>query len=524
MVIQSQTQSQSYWQNRFELTDADVEQIYNHLLEVERPQSADELASVVIEHRVAQEKQEIKRRLDGRVVYQPANHYEEGDELVFPALGFAYGTVVGTRPGANPEAGSFTVIRVEVDGKEREFAADLEYEHALNRNNGSIFDALEMIEAEELTDLYGDLVTGRIAAGLEERDAFVRLGNHWFLKALLTEVNVGHLNLAEAVLDMFGGGPLPPEEILPHLDLGDDAPASTQAFSLNYALLQDNRFDEVAPPGKVGWYLRRMEPPAVREVPGRLVYNPMPYDRNALTPELRLLERELDDEWSDLEPVKTAHPVLLSLTYPHRWAGTLPLSARTSVLFPTGRAARQRIVFVEEESQEEIVGWVVKEHRYVYGLEAWYQQNEIPIGGFISLRPGPEPGVILLDYDRRRGQREWVRLATVDENRIQFTLERRTISCGYDELLIVGTDYVAAIDALWRRADTNNRSVESLLRELFPELAGLTPQQTVHAKTLYSAINMLRRMPPGPLFAELVTNRAFVSVGDHYWQYEPARS
>lgn len=523
-MIQSQTQTQSYWQNRFELTDADVEQIYNHLLEVERPQSAAELVAVVIAHRVAQEKQEIKRRLAGRAVYQPAHHYDVGDELVFPALDFAYGTVVGTRPGTNPEAGRFTVIRVQVNGKEREFAADLEYEHVLNRENGSIFEALEMIEAHELAELYGDLVADRISAGLEEREAFLRLGDQWFLQALLTEVNIGHLNLAEAVLDMYGGGPLPPEEVLPHLDLGEDVPEATQVFSLNYALLQDNRFDEVAPPDKIGWFLRRMEPQAVRETPGRLVYNPIPYDRSALTPELRLLESELDDEWSDLEPAKNPQPVVLTLTFPHRWAGTLPLSARTSPLFPTGRAARQRILFIDEQTQEEIVGWVVKAQRYVYGLEGWYQENEIPIGGFIHLRPGPETGVVLLGYDRRRAQREWVRLASVDENRIRFSLERRTISCGYDDLLIVGTDYVAAVDALWRRADANNRSVESLLRELFPELAGLTPQQTVHAKTLYSAINMLRRMPPGPLFAELVTNRAFVPVGDHYWQIEAPRS
>jgi hypothetical protein len=523
-VIQSQTQTQAYWQNRFELTDADVEQIYNHLLEVEQPQTASELATVVIAHRVAQEKQEIKRRLAGRVVYQPADHYEESDELVFPAIDFAYGTIVGTRPGSNPEVGRFTVIAVELEGKQREFASDLQHEHVLNREDGSIFEALEMIEAEELTELYGELVTERIAAGLEQREAFVRLANQWFLKALLTEVNVGHLNLAEAVLDMYNGGPLPPEEILPHLDLGDDVPLATQAFSLNYAMLQDQRFDEVAPPGKVGWYLRRMEPQAVREVPGRLEYKPFPYEPKALTQELRLLEQELDDEWSDLEPLKTPQPVMLTLTYPHRWAGTLPLSGRTSALFPVGRAARQRIVFIDEQTQEEIVGWVVKEHRYVYGLDEWYRENEIPVGGFISLRPGPEPGVILLDFDRRRGQREWVRLASVDENRIRFALDRRTIACGYDDLMIVGTDFVAAVDALWRRAETNDRPIDSLLRELFPELAELNPQQTVHAKTLYSAINMLRRVPPGPLFAELVSNPAFVSVGDHYWQYEPARS
>lgn len=125
----------------------------------------------------------------------------------------------------------------------------------------------------------------------------------------------------------------------------------------------------------------------------------------------------------------------------------------------------------------------------------------------------------MLGFDRRRAQREWVRLASVSDNRIQFTLERRSISCGYDDLLIVGTDIVAAIDALWRRAETNKRSLASLLMEIFPSLASLNPQNAVHAKTLYSAVNMLKRMPPGPIFAELTRNSAFESVGDLYWQF-----
>jgi hypothetical protein len=51
----------------------------------------------------------------------------------------------------------------------------------------------------------------------------------------------------------------------------------------------------------------------------------------------------------------------------------------------------------------------------------------------------------------------------------------------------------------------------------------MNPQNTVHAKTLYSAINMLRRVPPGPLFAELVRYPAFQPVGDHYWRFESSR-
>ena len=65
-------------------------------------------------------------------------------------------------------------------------------------------------------------------------------------------------------------------------------------------------------------------------------------------------------------------------------------------------------------------------------------------------------------------------------------------------------------------------TLSTLMADVFPSLAGLTPQNTVHAKTLYSAVNMLRRVPPGPIFAELIRNTAFKAVGDHYWQYQGA--
>jgi hypothetical protein len=113
-------------------------------------------------------------------------------------------------------------------------------------------------------------------------------------------------------------------------------------------------------------------------------------------------------------------------------------------------------------------------------------------------------------------------LAVIKDNKIDFELIRRAIPCGYDEQLIVGTDVVTAIDAHARRPAAAQMSLGALLAEVFPSLAGLTPQNTVHAKTLYSAVNMLRRVPPGPIFAELVRNPAFKAVGDHYWQFEGA--
>jgi hypothetical protein len=48
---------------------------------------------------------------------------------------------------------------------------------------------------------------------------------------------------------------------------------------------------------------------------------------------------------------------------------------------------------------------------------------------------------------------------------------------------------------------------------LVPELVALNPQGTVHAKTVYSAANMLRRCAPGPVFFALISNRKFRDVG-----------
>ena len=90
-------------------------------------------------------------------------------------------------------------------------------------------------------------------------------------------------------------------------------------------------------------------------------------------------------------------------------------------------------------------------------------------GGFLQVQPGPEPGTFLLGYDRRRPQREWVRLASVKDTRLQFELMRRSIPCGYDDLLIVGTDVVTAVDTPPRRAAQVNLSLIHLSEPTRPD-------------------------------------------------------
>lgn len=522
-MIQPRTQNESYWGPNFALTNTDIEQIYNHFLEVERPQTAHEIARMLIAYRVAEETNAVKKKLSGRTIYQPQNSYEVGSQLVFPALQFAHGNVTAVRDGYNPHDGQFKVITVGIDDENREFAAALPGDHVLNATDGNALAELVQVDVDDLVQRYSDRVKTAVSQELKDRAEFVKLGDVWFVKQLMAEVNAGHLHLAEAVLEISNGGPLPTAEIVPQLDMDSALEPSVQHFSLNYHLLADPRFDEVAPKGNVAWFLRRMEPEEVQKTPDRLLYQPIPHDRALLSPQLLLLERELDDEWSDLPEPPAPQPVVFTLLFPHRHAGVIPLSARIRPLFPPSTSPRQRVVFVDDQTQEEVIGWVVHEGRYIYGLGPWYEKNGIPIGGFVHLQPGPNPGVISLGFDRRRPQREWVRLATAVDNRIQFELLRRSVGCGFDDLMIVGTDTVAAIDALWRRAESHQRTVSSLLAEIFPKLSELTPQSAVHAKTLYSAINMLRRMPPGPLFAELVRHQAFVPVGDHYWQFDKNR-
>jgi hypothetical protein len=91
---------------------------------------------------------------------------------------------------------------------------------------------------------------------------------------------------------------------------------------------------------------------------------------------------------------------------------------------------------------------------------------------------------------------------------------KRQIACDYDELMMLVVDDAPAIDEAWLRAE--RRGLPELIGDLFPELAKLSPQGTVHAKSLYAAVNTLRRVAPGPLFAAWSAHPAIQIVGDGY--------
>lgn len=510
------------WEH-LEVTEADLEGLLNQFLEDPLPRTAEELARALIARRLQEIEERRRGLLAGARPFRPRDRYQVGDRLFFPHLNFALGTVVGIRDGHNPEVGPFKVIQVrfEDDGALREFAAEYPLPHRLNEVDGLRGPDEKGLQPEEIWATWGRRIAERLAARLEGHPDFVRVGDHWFPRALLVELHEGHLNLVEALLDVQGGGPLPPEAILPHLEMPADVPPALQIFSLNAALYRDPRFDEVGPAGQFLWFLRRMEPPEVLETPPRLQGAPYRGSGQRLDAALRGIAAEIDDERSALEEIRPGQPgeaeaVAWIATYPHLASGTAPLTRRTAQVFPLGRTHRIRFTFEDPTTGQRWPGWVVRERRYVFGLREWYAAHQIQPGCRVVFRRSGEPGVVQVML-QGRSRREWVRVVKVEEGRLTFDMLRRQIPGEFDDQSLLFIDDPSALEDLWPR--WRHRPVRALVQTLFPALAGLVPQGTVHAKTLYQAVNLLIRTPPEALFEEVMDLPGCVYLGDGYWRW-----
>jgi hypothetical protein len=264
----------------------------------------------------------------------------------------------------------------------------------------------------------------------------------------------------------------------------------------------------------------------VVQVPPQLRSPDLPFDLDRFDSELRRLVGEIDDETTDpvliRPPISDAETVVVTLNYPHRRAGTLPITPKTVPFFPEADGHHVRITFVDKRSGKKMPGWVVSKSKYVFGLDQWYAQNQLPVGAYVSLYRDDDPLTVMVDYQPVRLKREWIRVVVLQGSQLDFQFLKQPITCEYDDLMIVGVHDQAAIDALWSDADEQQKPLFTLLRNIFPKLAKLNPQGAVHAKTLYSAVNVIRRCPPSPVFHELSTRACFVPMGHCYWTYDPS--
>ena len=292
------TLSPDYWQT-FSLGRKDLEFLSTHLFENEIPLNEAELVPILVEERIranALSWSNSRNRAAGSIC--PENTITAGEKLVFPALNWKKGKVISARPSVNPTLGEFEVIEVAFEGEDsRLFAAGLA-DHKLNRPVEISADD-QLLNPANILKSHGPELEQKLTAALLADKALVQVAGRWFPRALLVDVNVGHLNLAEAVLDEAGGKPLPTKALIEQLDLSGNVNPKLIEFSLNFALQEDGRFDEVGPAGEVLWFLKRLEPEDVRQIPAPLRYTDIPYDRSHMNQEMLALESELDDELAE---------------------------------------------------------------------------------------------------------------------------------------------------------------------------------------------------------------------------------
>lgn len=516
--------SSDFW-NTLGTTPADLERAYAFLLERGDATSSREIAAHLIEVRVREEQQRLAEIAARRApIYQPKATYEVGQRVLFTAFDNREGIVTQIRASDNPRLEPFQVMCVQLEGESapREFAMTYTAPHPLNEERESPIEPT--LTPEEAIAKYGELVRTNLLQRLNTDKEFVRLDDGWFLRGLLPEIHEGYLNLAEAAIEQANDA-LRAADLIKIFDFPPTIKRTAAVFALNVALANDSRFEDVGPRNSPRWFLKRLEPDEARERPKILEAPPTP--SVTLPNELELIAAELQDEAdfngdSANAPVTPRDEITLILTYPHRQAGTLPLTPTVRTLLPPFDHARLRFYFVDALTQERFAGYAVNDGAYIAGLARWFAARKLWPGAYITLKRGSEPLTVLIEYQPQRERGLWVRVARGVNGQLTFSQEKRPIAHKADEDMLIVIGDPMGLDAAAQRARTHT-SLTTLLEEIFPELAKLSGAGRVHTKTLYSAVNLVRRAGPRAVLHALTQSRALSSVGGGYFVLNEAR-
>ncbi|HML39916.1 MAG TPA: hypothetical protein PKD23_04490 [Bellilinea sp.] len=510
----------TYW-TQLEINDEDLEFLYNYLLEIETPQTSKELASVLIQGRIQKERELLEsRQSESGGFYIPSASYSIGEKIIFPQLESAEGTVTNIRPGNNPDLPAFNVIEIDFGaGGIRNFAADLE-EHVLNNPaEGDLADP--NLDPNFVLENFDTCIVKCLTDMFQTQADLVQIAGAWFPKSLLVDVNIGYLNLAEAVLEMTEGGPLTTAEIVEQIELPTDANPKLTEFSMNYALQEDQRFDEVGPSGKTLWFLRRLEPESVQETPIFLRYQAPEVDKTGIEDEIDALNALVYDELEPDGDLPTkADEIEVSLIYPHWRSGTLPLSKSIARLFPTAyESPRVRFTFVDFETGKQYSGWVVRPEKYVYGLQEWYAEKNLLPGSLFRIKKGAVPGEVIIQAANKKPTKEWVRTILVGaDNGFVFTMLKQLIASDFDDRMVTFIPDSKALDKIWELSNRQRGTLENNVMNVMRELVKLSPQGHVHAQELYAAVNIVRRCPPGMIINVLANQPNVIHMGDLHFR------
>jgi len=527
---QRPTQTAAYWQSDFEINQQSLDALYNLFVETGSPQSLERLGLFFVQHALQVEEQAIQAELGQGDVYQPDRSYQVGDKLVFPNFGYATAGVVGVRSGYNPVDEEFAVIDVvfnDAASTKTSFAAGFQHPHnLLSQGSGDDAESKDDV-AQGILDKFRNTIISKVQTALTQNPDYVEFNQNWLLRDMLVDIQEGLLNIIDAAIDI-NAGPLNVDELIEPLDLQQEgvSPAVLQ-FSVNYKLANNPQFLNVGTIDSVLWYLSRLKPADVLEMPHNLkVRGDLLFEAHKLPLDLQALMKDIDDEATPPEFAKTLGAdeaeITFVLNYPHRRAGTLPLLPAVRQLLPEADGRLLALSLVDGQSGDEMVGWFVGDKNYIFGLADWFKTYELPVGAFITLKKTNYPLKFIIDFVPQRSQRDWVRVVTVKNNHLAFEMKNRALACRYDELMMLGEEGSTDIDQIWQKFEQNKVTLHDVLVRIFPELMKLSAQHAVHTNTLYSAVNVVRRCPPGPLLQELAGDPVFVWMGHGYWTYKPA--
>ena len=172
---------------------------------------------------------------------------------------------------------------------------------------------------------------------------------------------------------------------------------------------------------------------------------------------------------------------------------------------------------VDGKTGQKMPGWVVRENMYVYGLQDWYKSNELMPGSLVTISKGEEPGEVVIEAKTHRSTKDWLRTVIVGtDGGVVFAMLKQNVSAEFNDRMAFAIPSFESVDQVW--AQEAKRPFEQLVENMIREMSKLTPQGHVHAQELYSAINIVRRTPPGPLFALLSTRSNIMHVGDMHFR------
>lgn len=516
--------SSDFWSS-LGTTPSDLERAYAFLLERGDAASSREIAAHLIEWRMREEQKRLEEIAARRApIYQPKGTYALGQRVVFAAFDNREGVVTNIRPSDNPRLAPFQVMTAQLDGEAtpREFAMAYTAPHPLNEDREALMELT--LTPQEAIAKYGELVRTNLLQRMNADKEFVRLDDGWFLRGLLPEIHEGYLNLAEAAIEQSNDA-LRTADLLKIFEFPPTIKRTAAAFALNVALANDARFEDVGPSNNPRWFLTRLEPEVARTRP-KILETP-PARAVTLPSELEVIAAELQDE-AELNgdaPNGASAPrdeILLVLTYPHRCAGTLPLTPAVRALLPAFTHPRLRFHFVDALTQEKFAGYAVNDGAYLAGLSQWFAARKLSPGAYLTLRRGSDPLSVSIEHQPQRERGLWVRVARGVNGQLVFSQEKRPIAHKADEEMLIVVGDPASLDVVAQRA-REQPSLTALLEEIFPELAKLSGAGRVHAKTLYSAVNLIRRAGPRAVMHALTTSRALSSVGGGYFVLNEAR-